>query len=169
MKKSSFKLLTYEEALLKVRNKPYGTVIQGTYVNRPRRAKKAPLRKVKAKSISKLKKELWKWFSLYIRRRDKNVCFICSRVCSGGSDYHASHFVPKSVGGLALYFHEDNVHGCCYNCNINLGGNYYLYGKRLGTEKSEELYKMKQLTTKWTAQDYLDNIQKYQMKSQLDV
>ena len=74
---------------------------------------------MKKKTQAQLKKELWKWFSLYIRKRDKGICFVCNRKCEGGG-YHASHFIAKSIGGLALYFHEENVHGCCYNCNINL-------------------------------------------------
>ena len=93
---------------------------------------------MKKKKNVKIKKILWKWFSLWVRQRDRGICFICGRKCEG-SGYHAAHFVPKSVGGLALYFHEDNVHGCCYNCNINLGGNLYLYGKKLGEKKCEEL------------------------------
>lgn len=93
----------------------------------------------KVKTSAQLKKDLWKIFSKYIRLRDKGICFICGRKCEG-SGYHASHFVPKSVGGIGLYFDEDNVHGCCYNCNINLGGNYYLYGEKLGRELAESLY-----------------------------
>ena len=102
---------------------------------------------MKKKTPAQLKKELWKIFSKYIRQRDKGICFICERKCEG-SGYHAGHFIPKSVGGLALYFHEDNVHGCCYNCNINLGGNLYLYGKRLGEEKCQELYELKKQIVK---------------------
>lgn len=104
-------------------------------------------KKSKVKTSAQLKKELWKWFSKYIRQRDKGICFICGRRAEG-SGYHASHFIPKSVGGLALYFHEENVRGCCYNCNINLGGNLYLYGKKLGEEKCNELYELKKQITK---------------------
>lgn len=98
---------------------------------------------MKKKTPAQLKKRLWLVFSKYIRFRDKGICFICGRYAEG-SGYHAGHFIPKSIGGLALYFHEDNVHGCCYHCNINLGGNLYLYGKKLGEKKCTELYKLKQ-------------------------
>lgn len=111
-------------------------------------------------SLAKLKKELWKWFSKYIRLRDKNTCFICGRKCEG-SGYHAGHFIPKSVGGLTLYFHEENVHGCCYHCNINLGGNLYEYGMKLGKEKCDELYLLKRKTTKLSVEDYLTKIEYY--------
>ena len=76
---------------------------------------------------------------------------------------HAGHFVPKSVGGITLYFHEDNVHSQCYNCNINLGGNQYVYGQKLG-EKAVELYTLKGTIAKWTTDDYLEKIEHYQEK-----
>lgn len=104
-----------------------------------------PVKKVKTNA--QLKKELWVIFSKFIRQRDGGICYICGRKCEG-SGYHASHFVPKSIGGIGLYFDEDNVHGCCYNCNINLGGNYYLYSLKLGKELSESLYKRKNIITK---------------------
>lgn len=113
---------------------------------------------MKKKTISQLKKELWKHFSLYIRRRDNFTCFICGRKGEGGS-IHAGHFIPKSVGGLALYFHEDNVHACCYHCNINLGGNLYEYGMKLGKRKVANLYKLKQQIVKDFP--YLEKIEYY--------
>jgi len=114
--------------------------------------------KAKSKPISKLKKELWKYFSLYIRQRDNFTCFTCGRK-GEGSAMHAGHFISKSVGGIALYFHEENVHAQCYNCNINLSGNQYEYAKRLGFDKADELYRIKnQVTEKWSAQDYESKI-----------
>lgn len=110
--------------------------------------KRIPLAKKGKSSTAKLKRDLWIVFSKYIRLRDKGICFICGRKCEG-SGYHAAHFVPKSVGGLGLYFDEDNVHGCCYNCNINLGGNYYQYSLKLGKEMSESLYARKGNITKY--------------------
>lgn len=115
------------------------------------------------KPISKLKKDLWKCFSAYIRKRDKNICFICGKRAEG-SAYHASHFIPKSVGGLILYFNEDNVHGCCYHDNINLGGNLYEYSLRLGKEKVDELYALKGVIFKVNEQWYLDKIEYYKDK-----
>lgn len=92
-----------------------------------------------------LKNELWKVFSKWVRQRDRNICFTCGKK----ADYpQAGHFIPRSVGGLTLYFHEDNVHCQCSTCNLTLQGNVYEYGKRLGEEKVQELYKLKQQTTK---------------------
>lgn len=122
--------------------------------------RKTPLSKTGKSSISKLKKKLWIVFSKWIKKRDKNICFTCGRFAEG-SGMHSGHFITKSVGGIALYFHEDNVHAQCYNCNINLSGNIWEYGNRLGKEKVAELYKIKQQTNKWSLEDYQSKIEYY--------
>lgn len=116
--------------------------------------------KKKEKTIGWYKKELWKHFSKFIRNRDKNICFICGKRAEG-SAYHAGHFIPRSVGGILLYFNEDNVHGCCYHCNINLGGNLYEYGLKLGEDKCKELYAIKNQSAKWGIAEYKDLIAHY--------
>lgn len=118
---------------------------------------------MKKQKLSSLKKKLWKVFSEYIRNRDKWTCYTCGRKATG-SGLHAGHFIPKSVGGLTLYFHEDNVHAQCYNCNINLSGNQYEYGQRLGEEKVKELYALKHKAIQWTVNDYLSKIEEYTIK-----
>jgi len=115
--------------------------------------KKTKLKKKSKSRISLLKRKLWEVFSKYIRKRDKNICFTCGRN-GEGKGMHAGHFIPKSVGGITLYFNEENVNAQCYNCNINLGGNQYVYGKNLG-KKAEKLYKLKGTIAKWTEEDYI--------------
>lgn len=122
--------------------------------------KRTKLRKQGKSSTSKLKRELWKVFAAFIKKRDKNICFTCDRKCEG-SGAHAGHFINKSVGGLALYFHEDNVHCQCFNCNINLGGNQYIYGEKLGPETVASLRSLKQQIFKPTAEWYKDMIEDY--------
>lgn len=120
--------------------------------------------KGKSKSISKLKKELWVVFSKYIRQRDNYTCVTCGKK-GEGSGMHAGHFITKSVGGLALYFHEDNVHAQCYRCNIHLSGNWTAYRdfilRKFGEEKEKELLALKGKITKWTEQDYLNKTEYY--------
>ncbi len=123
-------------------------------------------KKKKKQSISSLKKKLWSEFSLYIRNRDNWTCFTCGRRAEG-SGLHAGHFISKSVGGISLYFHEKNVNAQCYNCNINLSGNIWEYGQRLGKETVKELYIIKNQTAKWTVEDYLEKIQYYKTSNEL--
>lgn len=123
--------------------------------------KRTTLRKVSKAPISKLKAKLWKVFSEYIRTRDKGICFTCGRKAEG-SGYHAGHFISKSVGGIALYFHPENVRGQCYNCNINLGGNQWEYGQKLGPETVTKLHAIKNgPPQKWDAVRYETEIQWY--------
>ncbi len=122
--------------------------------------KKTPLKKVSKTKISTLKKKLWTLFSLYIRRRDNYICFTCGRK-GEGSGMHAGHFISKAIGGIDLYFDEENVHAQCYNCNINLGGCQYEYSLRLGKELSDKLYKKKGVFNKWTEDDYKAKIEYY--------
>ena len=115
---------------------------------------------MKKKTNAQLKKDLWKVFSRFIRIRDKGICFTCGRQCEG-KGYHAGHFIPRSVGGLSLYFNENNVNGQCYNCNINLSGNQWEYGQQLGDKKVVELMELKGKYRKITDQEYIDLIEKY--------
>ncbi len=82
----------------------------------------------KVKTISKLRKELWKLFSLFIRNRDGYKCVTCGRIGSGGG-MHAGHFITGATCSAQLYFDEKNVHAQCYHCNINLSGNWVMYEK----------------------------------------
>lgn len=112
------------------------------------------VRKPKKKTVAQLKKELWAVFSQYIRQRDGGVCFTCGAENLHGSNYHAGHFILKKSGGLALYFHEDNVHGQCAKCNLWMAGEQYKYGRNLGEEKVVELYLLKQKDDKDTIKNY---------------
>jgi hypothetical protein len=106
-------------------------------------------------------------FSKYIRLRDKNICFTCHRYAEG-SGYHAGHCIPRASGGLLLYFHEKNVNGQCYYCNINLGGNGAVYNEMLrekyGDEVIKELLALKQKNIKYTIDDYKEKIEFYKQK-----
>lgn len=121
-------------------------------------------KKIKKWSLAKWKREFWEVFAEYIKARDKNICFTCGRKVYG-SEAHAGHFQKASICGLILYFHEDNVHCQCYHCNINLDGNQYEYGKRLG-EKAEWLISLLQESkkAKWDKLDYVAKIAVYKLK-----
>ncbi len=106
---------------------------------------------------------LWNWFSKYIRLRDKGICFTCGRYAEG-SGYHAGHFIPSSIGGLALRYHEDNVHGQCYNCNINLGGSQWAYGVKLGAKMVKKLMDLKNKVIHNDEFDFEGKIMYYKQK-----
>lgn len=78
------------------------------------------------KTISSLKKLLWKHFTKYIKHRDKNVCCTCGRVFEGGA-IGGGHYIAKGACSLEYYFSEQNVHAQCTNCNLKLEGNRPAY------------------------------------------
>lgn len=122
-------------------------------------------KKKKKKSLSSLKKELWRYFSTYIKHRDNWRCFTCNSFVSG-QNAHAGHFVPSSVGGISLRYNEDNVHCQCYRCNIHLGGNYVTYRERMvglyGEKKVREIEQSRHNITKDF--DYEEAITTYKHK-----
>lgn len=123
------------------------------------------MRKKSKQSISSLKKKLWKVFSLFIRQRDNYTCFTCGRKGTG-SGMHAGHYIPKGIGGITLYFNEQNVNAQCYHCNINLGGYGAMYHQKMlykyGKDIVDELWRIKnQTTAKWEIEDYTEKIKTY--------
>lgn len=100
----------------------------------------------KKPTAAKMKKKFWTVFSKYIRLRDKYTCVTCG-IKGEGSGIHAGHYITKAVGGLSLYFHEQNVHAQCYRCNIHLSGNWTAYRefilRRYGEKVDNELMELK--------------------------
>lgn len=102
----------------------------------------------KNKSVSFLRKKLWKTFSLYIRTRDAFKCFTCGKIAQGAG-MHAAHFITGATCPTELYFDTRNVHAGCYHCNINLSGNWVIYEQRMiekyGQKIVDELKKMRHI------------------------
>ena len=92
----------------------------------------------KPKSVAKLKKELDRVFSIFIRYRDNKICLMC-----GKTGNQAGHFISRSHN--ATRYDELNTHAQCVSCNIFKHGNHAEYAYRLikkyGSKKFEELIK----------------------------
>ena len=120
------------------------------------------------KTISKLKKELDKWFSLYIRLRDSNEygmiqCFTCGVVRGYKDGMQNGHF--QSRKHMATRFHEDNCQVQCLKCNIFDSGQQYLFSLRLdekyGEGTAEELEFLARTTLKISRVEYEEQISYY--------
>ena len=119
------------------------------------------------KSISKLKKELDKWFSLFIRLRDATnegmvQCFTSGRVYHY-KKLHAGHFMSRRF--LATRYCELNVQPQSPADNLFGQGQQYVFGLNLdakyGEGTAEELqYKARQIQ-KFSRVDYEDKISYY--------
>ena len=119
------------------------------------------------KSISKLKKELDKWFSLYIRLRDSNEygmvqCFTSGRVYHYKS-MHAGHFMSRKR--LATRWCETNVQPQSPADNLFGQGEQYRFGLHLdskyGEGTAEEIQFKSRNTLKMSRVDYEEKISYY--------
>jgi hypothetical protein len=121
------------------------------------------------KSISKLKKELDKWFSLYIRLRSSNEygitqCYTCSKAAhykTGGMQ--CGHFQSRSY--LATRFDEVNCQVQCVGCNMFKQGEQYKFALALdanyGEGTADELLYLAKTTIKLSRADYEEKISYY--------
>ena len=118
------------------------------------------------KSINKLKKELDKWFSLYIiiRYSENSIsqCFTCGKI-DHYKKLQCGHFMSRRH--TATRWSESNCQVQCVKCNMFGQGEQYKFGLNLdskyGEGCSEELqYEAKQIV-KITRTEYEDEISYY--------
>ena len=120
------------------------------------------------KTISKLKKELDKWFSLYIRLRDAMPisglvkCFTCSITKHYKEGMQCGHFMSRKH--MATRYHELNQ-SQCIKCNMFEQGMQYVYGvnldKKYGEGTAEKMQLLSRSIYKMSRVDYEDKIKYY--------
>ena len=120
------------------------------------------------KTISKLKKELDKYFSLYIRLRsatDEGLvqCFTCQKVSNYKSGMQNGHF--QSRKHLATRWSETNCQVQCVGCNMFKAGEQYKFSVALdskyGEGTAEELELLARTIMKVSRIDYEEKISYY--------
>ena len=127
----------------------------------------------KPKTHSKLKKELDKVFSQYIRHyyadhKGYVECYTCG-VQKPVKQMQAGHF--QSRRHMSTRWHENNVRPQCIKCNMYSQGEQYLFGQKLEAEIGEvmfsDLLKHVHTTQKYSKGDLLYLIEYYKKKLQL--
>ena len=119
------------------------------------------------KTISKLKKELDKWFSLFIRLRESEEglvqCFTCNKVSHYKSGMQNGHF--QSRKHLSTRWDLKNCQVQCVGCNMFKAGEQYKFSLNLdakyGEGTAEELELLARTTVKISRIDYEDKISYY--------
>ena len=119
------------------------------------------------KNITKLKKELDKWFSLYIRLREASDLGMCQCFTCGKVDHYkkmqCGHF--QSRRHLSTRWNEQNCQVQCPACNVFRYGEQWKFGLRLeykyGEGTSRELVILSQTTVKKTRIEYEEDISYY--------
>jgi hypothetical protein len=123
-------------------------------------------KKVSKNKNQSLKKQLWIYFSKYIRQRDGGVCISCGKV-DDWKNTDAGHYIPKTAG-LSIYFDEKNVNCQCTGCNRFRHGNLSMYAialiKKYGDNILTELDNKRKETIKISDNEYEDLIVLYKNK-----
>ena len=127
----------------------------------------------KQKTITKLKKDLWKVFSLYIKLKHSEdgewcSCYTCGNpIKIGTSSCHGGHFLSKAAYNIH-YFNENNVRpqGSC--CNTFKEGDPITFRENLieeiGLEAVEEMEATRHTVVKRDRGWYLDKIEHYKQE-----
>lgn len=128
------------------------------------------------------KKGAWNAFSKYIRLRDHNIhnrvysgearaalCITCKKLypIEGFGSMQAGHFIPGRRN--AYLFDEDQVNAQCYNCNINLKGNWPAYYEEMvsrhGKEKVDKMISRRSEIKKYSHKDLEEICETYKQKA----
>jgi len=120
------------------------------------------------KTLSKLKKDLDKWFSLYIRLRyaDENgytECYTCGKI-DHYKKMQCGHFLSRRYH--TTRWNTTNCQVQCVKCNMYEQGEQYKFGTKLsmefGVEEVEYLTNLANTTMKRTRGEYKEDISYYQ-------
>ena len=121
------------------------------------------------KTVSKLKKELDKIFSVYIRLREANEYGMCQCITCGKVGHYKKdgmqngHF--QSRKHLSTRFDEENCQVQCVKCNVYAWGEQYKFSLALdgkyGEGKAEELQYLARTTLKISRVEYEEKISYY--------
>lgn len=127
-----------------------------------RKPKKAPKPRTKTKSLSKLKKELDRVFSIYIREKYPARCYTCG-VSKHRKNLQCGHFVSRQY--LATRWDENNCRPQCVGCNMFGNGKPLDFEenlkRELGSEFVEEMKARRHQILKLDRQWYEEKIAYY--------
>ena len=144
-------------------SKPKTTIARTSTIKTPEKGSKQ-VKKVKPKSVSKLKGEADTWFSRFVRLRDAydmnsewwTDCVTCG-VAKAVKEQQAGHFVSR--GKLITRFHLKNVHAQCVGCNMFRQGEQYAHSKyidaRYGSGTADGLIVLSSQLVKMTRESYI--------------
>lgn len=117
------------------------------------------------KTLSQIKKEFDRVFSIYIRLRDKGVCISCGSKAVW-TKMQNGHYVSRAH--MSLRYDESNCNCQCVGCNIFKNGNMDEYAlaliKKHGNDILNVLNKKKQEIRKWTVAEMEEHISIYKDK-----
>ncbi len=120
----------------------------------------------KKKTASKLRKDLDKWFSLWVRISNSDEYGMCTCFTCGSrkhwKEIQAGHFMSRRH--MATRWHEDNVKPQCVKCNMYSQGEQFKFAQALGLKLANKMQKLSITEYKLTTSDLMYYIQEYKDK-----
>ena len=182
MKRTSFKKMTFEEAIAKKRaadqRRREKMKAQGFPVRKPVVKKKKVRKKrsemTKAERVKILKKKLWVIFSQYIRKKHANHAGMV-QTCDGKFKHwqqtdcgHLFHNSERSqaLGGNELWYYENNFapqsrDGNRFNAQDS-AKEYMLFAvRKFGLKEVEKMQRMKLTPRKFTEEELVEKFEHY--------
>ena len=121
----------------------------------------------KKKSASKLRKEVDKYFSLYVRISNSDEYGMCTCFTCGSrkhwKEIQAGHFMSRKH--MATRWHTDNVKPQCVKCNIYSQGEQFKFSQALGSKLALRMQKLSTSTRKFSTHDLESMI--YDLKNKI--
>lgn len=125
-----------------------------------------------SKTKTKVKKELDRVFSIYIRQKYADSfgivqCYTCQKTGSV-KELQNGHFVPRQY--LSVRWDERNCRPQCYACNMLYNGQPSAFAARLEAEQPgivKELEEMRKTIRQWTIKEIEDLTAYYKQKIEL--
>ena len=109
----------------------------------------------KKKTASKLRKEVDKWFSLWVRISNSDEYGMCTCITCGTrkhwKEIQAGHFMSRRH--MATRWHEDNVKPQCVKCNMYSQGEQFKFAQALGLKLANKMQKISVTSVKYTANE----------------
>jgi len=122
------------------------------------------MKKKKAPSKTKLKAELDRVFSLYIRHRDSYKCCTCGK--ESQEQAQCGHYISRA--NMNTRWDEENCHCQCVGCNVFKNGNMDEYSlfmiNKYGNGALIEMNKRKNKIKQWTISEIKEQIEIYKKK-----
>ena len=120
----------------------------------------------KKKTVSQLRKQLDKYFSLYVRLSNADQYGMCTCFTCGAKKHwkeiQAGHFMSRKH--TATRWHLDNVKPQCVKCNMYSQGEQFKFAQNLGMKKANQMQKLSQTTAKFTYSEIVWYIEHYKEK-----
>ena len=118
------------------------------------------MRKTPSRSLAKLKHELDRVFSIYIRKKHPARCYTCGK---SGVTLQCGHFVPRQY--LATRWSEENCRPQCVGCNLFGNGQLLDFEenliRELGQKTVDNLKMSRHKVIKLDRQWYEKELKKY--------